>query len=562
MKVIFFSPHAFIGVHAIPEALVAKALVKSGHEVIYVGCNRAYRDNCISMSAAGLNLFNEQSEKDKVCDECILRRHSIVEKFEFNATNINDYMYKHDLNAISLLIMHVDRFNWHQFTYEGIPVGRYAAYEFLLNYKISRLTLNEQEFVVYKSALINALRTLLAAKRIFDKFCPDKVVVYNSFYSINNMFCSLASKMDIDFYTLHAGSHLRDRVSMMTIFKGKLSASLVSRSNAWPIYRDYPLNKQKIQRVLTHLSELSEGRSPWVYSTKAKRIPSGQIREILGITKKQKVILATLSSIDEGFAGSLVDAVAPFEKPIFETQDEWISSLIEFAKCNQEVVLVIRPHPREYPNKREGVKSQRSVELEVKLKQLPDNVIVNYPSDNIALHDLLGVVSLGLTTTSTTGIDFMLHGIPVICCDAGRILAYPNEMHIVAENVTDYYKKIQLALSHGIEKPNLVLLFKWFSFLFEVVQIDIKDVFKIDSPNYFDRIISFIKRKLAIKNLLFGLNVSKVDNFKNQAWLSYAIENQQESCLEERVKHSIGASPHLSDIEAERCIIEKLKFIV
>jgi hypothetical protein len=415
---------------------------------------------------------------------------------------------------------------------------------------------------VYKSALINALRTLLAAIRIFDKFCPDKVVVYNSFYSINNMFCSLASKMDIDFYTLHAGSHLRDRVSMMTIFKGKLSASLVSRSKAWPIYRDYPLDKQKIQRVHTHLRELSEGSSPWVYSTKAKSIPAGQIREILGITKKQKVILATLSSIDEGFAGTLVDAIAPFEKPIFETQDEWINFLIEFARCNQEVVLVIRPHPREYPNKREGVKSQRSVELEAKLKQLPNNVIVNYPSDNIALHDLLGVVSLGLTTTSTTGIDLMLHGIPVICCDAGRILAYPNEMHIVAENVTDYYKKIQLALAHGTEKPNLVLLFKWFSFLFEVVQIDIKDVFKIDRPSYFDRIISLIKRKLGIKNLLLGLNVNKVDNFKNQAWLSYAIENQQESCLEERVKYLNRASSHLSDIEAERCISEKLKFIV
>jgi hypothetical protein len=156
----------------------------------------------------------------------------------------------------------------------------------------------------------------------------------------------------------------------------------------------------------------------------------------------------------------------------------------------------------------------------------------------------------------------MLHGIPVICCDAGRILAYPNEMHIVAENVTDYYKKIQLALAHGTEKPNLVLLFKWFSFLFEVVQIDIKDVFKIDRPSYFDRIISLIKRKLGIKNLLLGLNVNKVDNFKNQAWLSYAIENQQESCLEERVKYLNRASSHLSDIEAERCISEKLKFIV
>ncbi len=562
MKIVFFSPNAFIGVHAIPEALVARALGKSGHDVTYVNCNRAYRDNCVSMSAAGLNFYSSQCEKDKVCDECILRRDSIINKFKLNSIIINEYMNDNDMKIISPLIECVNRFNWHEFSYEGIPVGKYAAYEFLLNFKISKITFTDQEFVAYKSSLINTLRTLFAAKRIFDKFSPDKIAVYNSFYSLNNMFCSLAKKRDLDYYTLHSGSHLKDRVSMLTIFRGNLAASLITRSSAWPVYRDYPLNKQKIKKVHSHLCELFEGRSPWVYSIKAKKMPSYHIRQILGIPDNRKVILATLSSIDESFAGFFADAIAPYQNPIFETQDEWIEYLIKFAKSNKEVILVIRPHPREYPNKREGVLSQRARELEAKLSQLPDNVRVNYPSQNIALHDLLKLISLGLTMTSTTGIDFMLHGIPVINCDSGRILAYPNELHIVAESAEDYSHKIKLALRGDIEKPNIVLIYKWFSFLFEVVQIDISDVFKIKHPNYFSRIISFGKRKLGFKNLLFGFNINNIDNFQNKAWLTFAIENQQESCLEERVKLFKRSKSTLTDIEAKNYINSKLKNLI
>ncbi len=562
MKVLFFSPHAFIGAHAIPEALVARSLLKSGNEVIYVGCDRAYKNNCISMSAVGVNFFSAEFDKNKICNECIARKNSISRKLNIESLNINDFMCDSDTNTILNLIDHVDKFNWHHYVYEDIPIGRYSAYEFILEYKINRLKLNDNEFLIYKDSLISAFRTLFAAKRIFNKFLPDKVVVYNSFYSIHNMFCSLAKNRGIDFYTIHAGSHLKDRLSMITIFRGNLSASLVARSKAWPVYRDNLLNKKRILKVHSHLQELFRARSAWVYSSKAKGIKPDQIRKILNISKSQKVILATLSSLDESFAGSIVDAIAEYDEPIFNTQNDWIDFLIEFAQCNPNVILIIRPHPREYPNKREGVRSNRSIELEEKFSKLPKNLIVNYPSQNIALHDLLRIVDLGLNTTSTTGIEFMLHGVPVINCDGGRILAYPNELHIVAKSRKDYVEKIQMVLKDGVKDPDLVLLYKWLSFLFEVVQIDIQDVFKIRQHNFFNRLFAFINRKLRIKNLLYGLNNNCLDDFKNQDWLRYAIENNEESCIDKRVESLIGQSPAISDIEAERYIKKLVKKLI
>ncbi len=562
MKIIFFSPHAFIGVHAIPEALVANSIIKLGHEVIYIGCDRAYKNNCVSMSAAGVGFFSTEQQKNKVCNECLSKKNAIISTFKFTSININDFMYEEDLNIIQNDIKNLNKSNWFEYLYEDMPVGRYSAFELILGSKINKLTLSDNEFLVYKDSLISSLKTLFAAKRIFNIYQPDKVVVYNSFYSLNNIFCSLANKLGIDFYTLHAGSHLKDRLSLMTVFKGSLSASLVSRSNAWTIYRDSLLTKQKILKVHSHIKELFKARSPWVYSIKASGLSQDHIKKILGIPKDKKIILATLSSLDENFAGSLVDAIAPYDKPIFETQNEWIDFLIKYASTNRSIFMIIRPHPREYPNKRENILSQRSKELQEKFSKLPSNVVINYPSHNIAFHDLLRVVDLGLNTTSTTGIEFIFHNIPVINCDSGRVLAYPNELHIVAEDIDDYIYKINCTSKYNV-KNQYLLVYKWLSFLFEVVQIDIQDAFRMNDPNFVLKILLYIKRKLGFKNFLYGLDKSKnIDNLYNQKWLAYAILNNKESCLEERVRYQINGPSAISDIDAERYIGKLLQSLI
>jgi UDP:flavonoid glycosyltransferase YjiC (YdhE family) len=51
MKILFFSPHTAIWVHAFPEALVAEALQQGGHEIVYVTCGRQLQRYCVAMSA-------------------------------------------------------------------------------------------------------------------------------------------------------------------------------------------------------------------------------------------------------------------------------------------------------------------------------------------------------------------------------------------------------------------------------------------------------------------------------------------------------------------------------
>ena len=70
VKVLFFSPHSAIWVHAFPEALVAEALAQQGNEIVYVGCGGLLKSHCIPMAAAAIPFDAPPSTKQRLCRLC------------------------------------------------------------------------------------------------------------------------------------------------------------------------------------------------------------------------------------------------------------------------------------------------------------------------------------------------------------------------------------------------------------------------------------------------------------------------------------------------------------
>lgn len=540
MKVLLFSPNAFITPHALPEALVAQSLIKNGIEVVKIGCAGLYQDYCVSMSAASVWPTDSNEIKKQICLKCKKNNKEINDLFSFNYDSIDSYLTPADLGLIDELGGSIKADNWIDFTYDSIPVGKYAAYEFLLNYKLNTTNLTTSEFDIYKIQIRNSLKTLIAGERLFDVIKPDRFLVYHALYSVNHIMSAIAQKRGIPFYSMHAGSHLLHRLSEMTIFRGVQAQYLTNRSTAWFEYKKRPLSSRIVKKVSEHIGELFNATSPWVYSVKSTGKNTAQLKEYFSIDAEQKVVLATMSSADETFAGSIADALPPQQESMFPTQLTWIESLIEWAKQYPKIILIIRVHPREFPNKREGVLSVQAKALRILFHQLPSNVKINWPDDDISLHDLLKIVDVGLNATSTVGLEMLLFGIPVIIYDPNQFIAYPRELNCCPQNQNEYFLAIQEAIDSGLSLDHVYGVYQWLAFRSEVVGIDIGDGFQVAQVGRLVKMTQKILKRLGLTSTepasLPGLKGSGNISLKNEKWLCHAITNGQESHLMDFVR--------------------------
>lgn len=559
MRVLLFSPNAFITVHALPEALVAEALQNNHIELIKVGCDGLYSDYCLSMSAAGIWPHDNHELKEQVCVKCRRNKLEINKHFNFKNIEISDYLDSTAIDEINKIVASIDTDNWLDFVYDSIPVGRFAAYEFLLSYKLNSTSLSIEQFSAYKIQLINSLKTLFAGKRIFEIFKPDRFVVYHGLYSINRIMGAIALQNKIPFYSLHAGSHLLHRMSEMTIFSGVKSQYLTGKHAAWPDYKKRNLSQVQVKRVEEHIQELIDASNVLVYSLRSGILNSENLKKFFKIDEDQKIILALMSSADENYAGTIVGALPPVSGSIFATQLEWIEELISWAKLHPEVFIIIRVHPREFPNKRENVLSEQAKALKEHFSTLPGNVRVNWPEDEIPLHDLLKIVDLGLNGSSTAGLEVLLHGIPVIIHDAQRLIAYPADLNICPQDKVEYFLSIKNALRDGRAPHHIYNVYKWFSYRSEVVAIDISDGYRLEKPRIYKRVINKVLRELKLeRNSLDGLVTKRKSPLKNQNWLVHAISKNQESHIQDYMR-SLANGNEPSDKESMKLVEVSIK---
>src|SRR5262249_46386450 len=157
---------------------------------------------------------------------------------------------------------------------------------------------------------------------------------------------------------------------------------------------------------------------------------------------------ATLSSPDERFAAQTVGAQGSDEDLLFPKQIDWIRALLRFVASRPDLFLLIRVHPREFPNKREGVLSQNAGLLAKTLETLPPNSRVNWPADQVSLYDLANYTDVVLNSWSSAGKEMALLGIPVVAYSPDLIL-YPADLNCVGTTEADFFRKVDQALADG-----------------------------------------------------------------------------------------------------------------
>jgi hypothetical protein len=189
------------------------------------------------------------------------------------------------------------------------------------------------------------------------------------------------------------------------------------------------------------------------------------------------VLLATMSSEDELLAVRLIDAIPTTltKTSLFADQFEWIDFLFEYAKQHPDIHLVLRLHPRMFPNKREAVLSPVVSRIMALRDGAPANVTFNMPSDGIGLYDLMQIVDVLLNFRSSVGAELSAFGIPVVVPSNSDFFTYPSELNRIGRTKKEFVEQLERALAEGWSLENARRAFRWFAFLFGRVAVDFSE---------------------------------------------------------------------------------------
>jgi hypothetical protein len=301
------------------------------------------------------------------------------------------------------------------------------------------------------------------------------VVVYNSLYSVNTAWRLQANKRGIAFYFVHGGLGLKDRLQRLLVGRDTTLEWWYRVIAAWPKYRDVPCSPAQLAEVTDHFLQLFRGTSVFAYSP-AKAATPQDVRARFGVRPEQKLLVASMSSYDEYVAAVAVGGVPDRSHLVFPTQLDWIRAAIEWVRTRPDRFLLLRVHPREFPNKREGRKSEHASALERELAVLPANVRVNWPTDQLSIYDIAEQADVFLNAWSSAGKEMTLFGIPVVsyCPEA---LSYPPELNYVGTTPPTYFEAIEAAVRDGWSFERMRLGYRWC--VLELVRglVDISDAF-------------------------------------------------------------------------------------
>jgi hypothetical protein len=128
-----------------------------------------------------------------------------------------------------------------------------------------------------------------------------------------------------------------------------------------------------------------------------------------------------------------------------------------------------------FPNKRESKTSPSASSLEMFLQNVPESVTVNMPSDDLSLYDLAGIVDVVVNATSTTGLELLTLGIPVVNHCPENLFAYPAEFNYTGITAETYAAAILKASEDGWSIDNAINAFRFRSFLFDQWSISMHD---------------------------------------------------------------------------------------
>ena len=367
------------------------------------------------------------------------------------------------------------------------------------------------------------LKNSLVLLKSFSNFCennfPEVILSFSPQYSNINPVLQYAQSKNIKVLFMESGTNLSDRLSTLRVWDWRIHKLVNPGLKYWKYEDRYQVTKESVKGIVNHYKELLKGNHFSVFSSTNRKY--FDVKKEWNISLEKKVLVMTLSSYDEAFAALMIGAF-PYQKvfsDVFKTQIEWIEETIKWVENRKDLFLIIRVHPRDFPNKRDSKRSEQSYLLEKTLKRVPKNVKVNWPTENVSLYQILESADVLLTGWSVTALEALILGIPVVAYDS-KLPSYPKDIYYSGRSIDKYFQNIKTAIKDGWDYKNVKNGFRWLSFNFNHCTIKVsKDFGSFERKNLtlieklFLRIKNkfiFIRHFIDLKKWKYALKDSKI----------------------------------------------------
>lgn len=473
--VLWFSPYAALWDSSKLELRVAASMGDAGYKITRVSCTGILNSLCPAMSSEGLSVNSTRSLKESICHDCRANSIAINNSLEFSSlVNLNENISKETLQSIANLVGTVDKKNYEQFVVDDLPVGKYSTYLSLLHHKTESVTDTDESWREYLNDLKNALISLSAIKRICKVGLPEYLLVYNPLYPSNRIVTEFLTNLGVKLISVSAGGLLPNRFDTLNIFPTISSSQTIALSESILRGVSIPLTEVEEKRLARHLYELTQGKDPWVYSSLGTGLNATQVKDLLGVRTESTVITVLLSSPDESRASVAVQAEyldnlgLNLSKPA-----EFLESVIKAAKELPDFDFIIRVHPRMLPNKREQVVSTDLAALLAISETRGPNVFLNMPEQNLSLYEVMEITDVVVNHTSSAGLEFLGHGIPVVHYDPDRLGIYPYSFGLNVRRGEPIAPMIQEAAQAGKSELNIDAARGWWATVLMRASVDL-----------------------------------------------------------------------------------------
>jgi len=451
MRIAFFSPNVSILPHFSAEIRLARILRRNkANEIEFLTCGSFFAKDCTISRYLGLTIRNSAEVNQNACSEC--RKVSKI-------ANLKRNFQHHELNEFSTSLDEAIFINCREaikrdpinFSYNGINFGRIAAYELILEFKKSTLVFEEGQLETLNNFVENSLRTYLAALRYLSKYNPDRVIIFNAQYGVCASFARAAAEKGIRVDVLSFSNVLSEMYQYIRLWEWGKFQTVNPGLEAWQ-GKTITANLFEKYRISRNLKMIRNASSPWTYSAPASGI---DIRKFFKISQEKKIVLAVMNSLDEYFA-AMVSKIIPesfASTRVFENQEEWIQGLSQYLSTYEDVVLIVRPHPREFPNKREKVLAEITKSRGEFLAKLHSKVIVDYPELGVPIEDYFSEVVAITTGWSSVGIEWQMRGKLCVSYDSSLPM-YPPETHMTGRTREQYFGNIEKVIMGLVDDPD------------------------------------------------------------------------------------------------------------
>ena len=369
-------------VHVHFEAMIGHALKSCGAEVSHITCG------------GGLPIcdrVNTWEGPPMPCGSCTKYVKSSLNAHGVSFMSLSDHWGS--TNWPELDNMNLDDLK--KVSYNNLPLG--SLVEIPVKWFLLGETLDQDPLATstYRMFLKSARAIAEAAESRIEKFQPTQVLLLNGLFLFESIIWEICRQKNISVVTYE-----RAFIIDTFVFSRNDAAGFYKMKDVWGSWRDHQLTLEEESQLDQYLGDRQHGLR--MSDDFWKQVKGGKIARS---RSGRRAVLFTNLVWDSAVLGQDI---------AFKSIVDWVVAAIEEFRNRPNDELIIRVHPAE--TKLSGRESREGIEegIRNRVKNLPKNLIIIPSTDATSSYDLMYEADFGLVYSSTTGLEMVLTGKPVV----------------------------------------------------------------------------------------------------------------------------------------------------